>query len=272
MASEPYPGQASIGTISIKEIMTFQSASAWPFKGIPFFDFIFRGDTPWAWFFLIQPLALLIYYICGLAETNRSPFDLPEAESELVAGYLTEYSGIRWAMFFLGEYGNMTVVSAIATSLFLGGWAGPGVGFLTASGMAIGWQILGNVLGLIYFITKVYLLCCVFIWVRGTLPRLRSDQLMQFAWLILIPATLGIILLTGLIYLLVIGSGLSSLVFLIVTGVINWVLLFGFIWLVRRATVASTRRAQAPALRARARVQAPLVQLPESVDLAGGGE
>ncbi len=228
-----YPGQASIGTISIKEIMTFQSASAWPFKGIPFFDFIFRGDTPWAWFFLIQPLALLIYYICGLAETNRSPFDLPEAESELVAGYLTEYSGIRWAMFFLGEYGNMTVVSAIATSLFLGGWAGPGVGFL---------------------------------------PRLRSDQLMQFAWLILIPATLGIILLTGLIYLLVIGSGLSSLVFLIVTGVINWVLLFGFIWLVRRATVASTRRAQAPALRARARVQAPLVQLPESVDLAGGGE
>jgi NADH-quinone oxidoreductase subunit H len=267
-----YPGQASIGTISIKEIMTFQSASAWPFKGTPFFDFIFRGDTPWAWFFLIQPLALLIYYICGLAETNRSPFDLPEAESELVAGYLTEYSGIRWAMFFLGEYGNMTVVSAIATSLFLGGWAGPGVGFLTASGMAIGWQILGNVLGLIYFITKVYLLCCVFIWVRGTLPRLRSDQLMQFAWLILIPATLGIILLTGLIYLLVIGSGLSNLVFLIVTGVINWVLLFGFIWLVRRATVASTRRAQAPALRARARVQASLVPLPESVDLAGGGE
>ena len=87
--------------------------------------------------------------------------------------------------------------------------------------MAIGWQLLGNVLGLIYFITKVYLLCCVFIWVRGTLPRLRSDQLMQFAWLILTPATLGIILLTGLIYLLVIGSGLSSLVFLTVTGVIN---------------------------------------------------
>ena len=107
---------------------------------------------------------------------------------------------------------------------------------------------------------------------RGTLPRLRSDQLMQFAWLILIPTTLGIILLTGLIYLLVIGSGLSSLVFLIVTGVINWVLLFGFIWLVRRATVVSTRHAQAPALRALARVQTPLVQLPESIDLAGGGE
>ena len=124
---------------------------------------------------------LLVYYICGLAETNRSPFDLPEAESELVAGFLTEYSGIRWAMFFLGEYGNMTVVSAITTSLFLGGWAGPGVGFLTASSMAIGWQLLGSVLGLVYFITKVYLLCIVFIWVRATLPRLRSDQLMQFS-------------------------------------------------------------------------------------------
>ena len=104
---------------------------------------------------------------------------------------------------------------------------------------------------------------------------LRADQLMQFAWLILIPITLVNILIIGMIYLIISSLGfgsLTNLVFLIVTGVINWVLLFGFIWLVRRATVASTRRAQAPALRARARVQAPLVQLPESVDLAGGGE
>src|SRR5438552_13808614 len=190
---------SGIGSISTQQIIDYQSSSFWPGKGIPFWDFIFQGFTPWAWFFLVQPLMLVIYYICGLAETNRPPFDLPEAESELVAGYLTEYSGMRWGLFFLGEYGNMTIVSAIATTLFLGGWAGPGVGFLTAPGMAIGWQLLGNVLGLIYFITKVYLLCCVFIWVRGTLPRLRSDQLMQFAWLILIPTTLGIILLTGLI-------------------------------------------------------------------------
>src|SRR6266516_3342701 len=98
---------SGIGTISIKEIIDFQSSSLWPGRGIPFWDFIFEGFTPWAWFFLVQPLMIILYYICGLAETNRSPFDLPEAESELVAGYLTEYSGMRWVVFYLGEYGNM---------------------------------------------------------------------------------------------------------------------------------------------------------------------
>jgi NADH-quinone oxidoreductase subunit H len=275
-----YPGNASIGTISIKEIISFQNVNTWPLKGNPFFDFIFQGFTPWAWFFLVQPLMLVIYYTCGLAETNRSPFDLPEAESELVAGYVTEYSGMRWAMFYLGEYGNMAIVSAICTSLFLGGWSGPGVAFLTAGNMAIGWQILGNILGVIYFILKVYLLCFVFLWVRATLPRLRADQLMQFAWLILIPVTLGNIVLTGLIFLvvsalglpnvLVLGVVLPNLVFLIVTGVINWGLLFGFIRVVGRATVASTRRAQAPAIRAQRRTTA--AQLPERAGVAGGGK
>ena len=265
-----YPGNSSIGTISIKEIIGFQSANLWPGKGIPFWDFIFRGFTPWAWFLLVQPLMLVIYYTCGLAETNRSPFDLPEAESELVAGYVTEYSGMRWAMFYLGEYGNMAVVSAICTSLFLGGWSGPGVAFLTASGMAIGWQILGNILGVVYFILKVYLLCFIFLWVRATLPRLRADQLMQFAWLILIPVTLGNIVLTALIFLVVNGLGFSNLVFLIVTGLINWGLLFGFIRVVGRATVATTRRAQAPAIRAQRRATA--AQLPERSSVAGGGK
>ncbi|HEY6410099.1 MAG TPA: complex I subunit 1 family protein, partial [Ktedonobacteraceae bacterium] len=197
-----YPGNAGIGTIAISEIQNFQSVNAWPLKGIPFFDFVFQGFTPWAWFFLVQPLMLVIYYICGLAETNRAPFDLPEAESELVAGYLTEYSGLRWAFFFLGEYGNMTIVSAITTYLFLGGWSGPGVGFLLGLGSPA-WGLLGNLLAVAYFITKIYLLCFVFIWVRSTLPRLRADQLMQFAWLILIPVTLFNILLTGLIFLVV---------------------------------------------------------------------
>src|SRR6266568_3930477 len=112
LAGSPgYPGfNNGIGTISIKEIIDFQNT--WPKQGsgISVLDFIFKGFTPWAWFFWVQPLMLIIYYTCGLAETNRAPFDLPEAESELVAGYLTEYSGMRWALFFLGEYGNMTIV------------------------------------------------------------------------------------------------------------------------------------------------------------------
>jgi NADH-quinone oxidoreductase subunit H len=259
-----------LGTISIRDIINFQSSSLYPGKGIPFWDFIFNGFTPWAWFFLFQPLMIIIYYICGLAETNRAPFDLPEAESELVSGYATEYSGMRWGLFYLGEYGNMTIVSAIATTLFLGGWAGPGVAFLTAPGMAFGWQFLGNILGIVYFVIKVYLLCFAFIWVRTTLPRLRADQLMQFAWLILIPVTLGNILLTALVYLILNSFGLSNLVFLIVLGVLNWLLLLGFIQVVSRATAATTRRAQAPAIRARRSAPVPPeAQLPERAGITG---
>src|SRR5207245_4784771 len=203
--------------------------------GIGIVDFLFQGFTPWSWFFLIQPLMLVIYYTCGLAETNRAPFDLPEAESELVAGYLTEYSGLRWAFFFLGEYGNMTIVSAITTYLFLGGWSGPGVVYLTGLG-SLGWGLLGNLLAVAYFVTKVFLLCFVFIWVRSTLPRLRADQLMQFAWLILIPITLFNILLTGLIYLVVSSlalGNLTNLVFLVVVEIANWIMLFACIRMVR---------------------------------------
>jgi NADH-quinone oxidoreductase subunit H len=274
LAGSPgYPGSSGIGTISIREIIDFQNA--WPKNGvgIPVLDFIFKGFTPWAWFFLIQPLMIIVYYICGLAETNRAPFDLPEAESELVAGYLTEYSGMRWAMFYLGEYGNMTIVSAIATALFLGGWSGPGVAYLTGLG-GFGWGLLGNLLGVVYFIIKVYLLCFVFIWVRSTLPRLRADQLMQFAWLILIPITLFNILLTGLIYLIVSSlalGNLTNLVFLVVVGIANWVMFFAFIWIVRRATSATTRRALAPAIRAQRRAT-PATQIPERAGAPGGGQ
>ncbi|TMC17325.1 MAG: NADH-quinone oxidoreductase subunit H [Chloroflexi bacterium] len=274
LAGSPgYPGSSGIGTISIREIIDFQNA--WPKNGvgIPVLDFIFKGFTPWAWFFLVQPLMIIVYYICGLAETNRAPFDLPEAESELVAGYLTEYSGMRWALFYLGEYGNMTIVSAIATALFLGGWSGPGVAYLTGLG-GFGWGLLGNLLGVVYFIIKVYLLCFVFIWVRSTLPRLRADQLMQFAWLILIPITLFNILLTGLIYLVVSSlalGNLTNLVFLVVVGIFNWAMLFAFIRIVRRATSATTRRALAPAIRAQRRAT-PATQIPERAGAPGGGQ
>jgi NADH-quinone oxidoreductase subunit H len=266
-----YPGNAGIGTIAISQIQNFQSVNIWPFKGVPFFDFVFEGFTPWAWFILIQPLMLIIYYTCGLAETNRAPFDLPEAESELVAGYLTEYSGMRWALFFLGEYGNMTIVSAITTYLFLGGWSGPGVAYLVGLG-ALGWGLLGNLLGVTYFVTKIYALCFVFIWVRSTLPRLRADQLMQFAWLILIPITLFNILLTGLIFLVVNSLGLgswTSFVFLVVTAILNWAMLYGFIWIVGRTTTSTTRRAQAPAIRAQQRAGT-AAQVPERTGVAGG--
>ena len=255
------PSNVGIGTISLKGIMDFQSSTSYPGRGIGFWDFIFKGFTPWTWFFLVQPLMMIIYYTCGLAETNRAPFDLPEAESELVAGYLTEYSGMRWAMFFLGEYGNMTIVSAIATTLFLGGWSGPGVAFLTNL-HSLGWGFLGNILALGYFFGKIYGLCFVFIWVRATLPRLRSDQLMQFAWLILIPTTLVNILITGGLYLVLNALGINNTIFLIALGVINWILLFVFIQVVSRATVASTRRAQAPAIRAQQRANA-VAHLPE---------
>ncbi|GCE19494.1 complex I subunit 1/NuoH family protein [Dictyobacter kobayashii] len=247
----PHQDTPGVGTISPYEIMLFQNA-AWHNTGIPVLDFIFQGFTPWSWFFLFQPLMLIIYYTCGLAETNRAPFDLPEAESELVAGYMTEYSGMRWAMFFLGEYGNMTIASAVASYLFLGGFAGPGVGWLTSQGSLL-WGFVGNILALLYFVFKIYALCGVFIWIRATLPRLRADQLMQFAWLILMPVTLGNILVTGLLYFLT--ASLPTWVFLTVLAAVNWASLFGFIWLVGRVTTSTTRRAQAPAIRAQLRAK-----------------
>lgn len=182
-----------------------------------------RPEAPWFWFWMIQPLGVIVYYICGLAETNRSPFDLPEAESELVAGYLTEYSGLRWAMFFLGEYGNMAIVSAVATALFLGGWSGPGaaIGFWTSLLPGFLGQLIFNIIGVFWFQVKMFALLLVFIWVRTTLPRLRADQLMRFAWLFLIPLTLLNIVVTGGLLLLPIDLTPR----LIITGAVNWVML-----------------------------------------------
>jgi NADH-quinone oxidoreductase subunit H len=140
-------------------------------------DIVNRQDGYWfgfipRWFVFVQPVGFLIYMIAGVAETNRAPFDFPEAEQELVAGYHTEYSSMAFAMFFLAEYINMVTVSAVATDLFLGGWHGP---FLPAS---LGW---------IWFLIKISALLFFYIWMRWTLPRYRYDQLMQFGWKILLP-------------------------------------------------------------------------------------
>ena len=139
------------------------------------------------WYAFIQPVAFVIFFIGGLAETNRAPFDFPEAEQELVAGYHTEYSSMAFAMFFLAEYINMVTVSAVATNLFLGGWHGP---FLPES---LGW---------IWFLVKISALLFFYIWMRWTLPRYRYDQLMQFGWKVLLPVAVVNLLLTaaGVLY------------------------------------------------------------------------
>jgi len=126
------------------------------------------------WFIFLQPLGFLIFLTAGIAETNRAPFDFPEAEQELVAGYHTEYSSMSFAMFFLAEYVNMVTVSAVAADLFLGGWHGP---FLPES---LGW---------IWFLLKVGALLFFYVWMRWTLPRYRYDQLMKFGWKVMLPAS-----------------------------------------------------------------------------------
>jgi NADH-quinone oxidoreductase subunit H len=133
------------------------------------------------WFIILQPVAFILYIACATAETNRAPFDLPEAESELVAGFHTEYTGMRFALFFLAEYTNMFIVSAIATVFFLGGWRGP---FLP---------------GIAWFLIKVYAVIFLIMWFRWTFPRVRFDQLITFAWKILIPLAFANLLITAFI-------------------------------------------------------------------------
>jgi NADH-quinone oxidoreductase subunit H len=132
-------------------------------------------------FILVQPLAFLLFFIAGIAETNRAPFDLPEAEQELVAGFHTEYTGMKFAMFFMGEYINMVTMSAMVTLLFLGGW--------NAYGLPI-WPFVA-------FAGKVAFLLCVFIWLRSTFPRIRYDRLMTFGWKVLLPLCLLNLMITG---------------------------------------------------------------------------
>jgi len=160
------------GSLSLREIVEAQAGYWWVFEVLP---------IP-RWNALIVPFgffAFIIYMIAGVAETNRAPFDFPEAEQELVAGYHTEYSSMSFALFFLAEYVNMATVAAVATSLFLGGWHGP---FLPA------W------LGWIWFLVKVFAILFFYIWMRWTLPRYRYDQLMEFGWKYLLPfATLNLL-------------------------------------------------------------------------------
>jgi NADH-quinone oxidoreductase subunit H len=142
------------------------------------------------WNVIPQFPAFVVFLIAGLAETNRPPFDLPEAEGELVAGFHTEYSGIKFAMFYLGEYLNTVTVAAVAVTLFLGGWRGPAP------------DVLPWLWPLLWFVLKVSLVIYLFVWVRATLPRVRYDRLMSFGWKLLIPFGLVWALITGAVVVL----------------------------------------------------------------------
>jgi len=164
-------------SLSLTEIVDAQRGY-WHLFGVPVVP---------RWFVVPQIVGFLVYMTAGVAETNRAPFDFPEAEQELVAGYHTEYSSMAFAMFFLAEYINMVTVSAVATDLFLGGWHGP---FLPES---LGW---------IWFLIKLSALLFFYIWMRWTLPRYRYDQLMQFGWKVLLPVAVVNLVLTaaGVLY------------------------------------------------------------------------
>jgi NADH-quinone oxidoreductase subunit H len=146
------------GSLSLREVVMNQSGYWW--SVIP------------KWYIFLQPIGFFIFMTAGVAETNRAPFDFPEAEQELVAGYHTEYSSMSFAMFFLAEYINMVTVSAVATSMYLGGWLGP---------------FLPDWLAWVWFLVKVFLILFFYVWMRWTLPRYRYDQLMEFGWKFLLP-------------------------------------------------------------------------------------
>jgi NADH-quinone oxidoreductase subunit H len=165
-----------LGTMSLVGIVEAQHKMEWKVYG---------------WYFVPLLISFFIYFVAGVAESNRNPFDLPEAESELVAGFHTEYSGMRFALFFLGEYANMIVISAVATTIFLGGWYPP-----------FGLSFLSFVPGPIWFILKVSIFLFSYIWFRGTFPRYRFDQLMDLGWKWMIPLALFNLVLTATIRLI----------------------------------------------------------------------
>jgi len=152
-----------------------------------------QGDS--IWYIVYQPLGFLIFLVSGIAENNRAPFDLPEAESELVAGFHTEYSGFRWMLFFMAEYAAMVIVSAVAVTVYLGGWYFPFVYRLTE---AKGYHNLYVIVSLLVFLVKLSVILYLYFWLRWTLPRFRYDQLMDIGWKWLIPSTLINITLSAL--------------------------------------------------------------------------
>jgi NADH-quinone oxidoreductase subunit H len=163
------------GSFSLRAIVDAQGGHFWGF--IP------------RWNIIPQCVGFFVYLMAAYAETNRIPFDLPEAETELVAGYHTEYSSMKFAMFFMAEYANMITVACLATLLFFGGWHGP----------LFGPPILQALLPIFWFVAKVFCFLFLYIWVRGTLPRFRYDQLMAFGWKFLLPLAIANLVVTAIL-------------------------------------------------------------------------
>jgi NADH-quinone oxidoreductase subunit H len=170
------------GTASMVKIVEAQAAQGvW---------FLFWWPYP-------QVVGLFLYFVSALAETNRAPFDLPEAETELVAGFHTEYSGMRFALFFLAEYMNMILAACIVTILFLGGWLPITFGLLPSEPLST--FLFGATLtGLFWFLLKVFLVLYLYLWIRATFPRYRYDQLMRLGWKWLIPVALAHVVITAI--------------------------------------------------------------------------
>jgi NADH-quinone oxidoreductase subunit H len=181
------------GSLDLTQIVAAQAQPALPLAGATGADYFWHYFPAW---FVIkgQPLGFLIFFIAVLAETNRVPFDLPEAETELVGGFHTEYSSMKFAMFFMAEYASMMTASCMATLLFFGGWQGPGIHFH---------PLFGPLLGVGYFVAKVFFFLFAYIWIRGTLPRFRFDQLMDFGWKLLLPLSIVNIAVTATVKLLI---------------------------------------------------------------------
>lgn len=174
--------KTNIMSMSLRQVVEAQDGGIWNWAAFnPRFAFL-------------GFIAMLFFYICGLAETNRSPFDLAEAETELIGGYHTEYGGMKWAMFFLGEYAAMLNVSSLTTTIFWGGWHAPYPDAFLGRG-----SILYALHGIAWFVAKVSFIIVVYIWIRGTLPRLRYDRLMDFTWKFMMPASIALVMIVATI-------------------------------------------------------------------------
>lgn len=156
-------------------------------------DTIVQNQYGWKWNIILQPIGFLTFLIASFAETNRTPFDLPEAEQELVGGYHTEYSSMKFALFFLAEYANVIVSSAVITTLYLGGWQFP---YLQTFGLGEMWV---SIIQVLTFVVKVTLMILFFIWIRWTIPRFRFDQLMYLGWKVMLPVSLINLIITAII-------------------------------------------------------------------------